>query len=128
MITVERLIMDAIYKRFPEYTVVGEYQDRYNEFPVITVNESQNSTFQQSMTNMGEEHAEITFDIQVYDNGIDRRTNTMDITKEVNDFFLEMGFVRIITRTLHNLHDSTISRTMTRYRGIISKELYVYTR
>lgn len=128
MITVENLIIDFLDKKFPDYTVVKEYQDRYNKFPVITVSESQNTTFVRTMTSGKEEHAEITLDIQIYDNHDDRQAKTNKIAREINDIFIAMGFIRIVTRTVHNLHDSTISRTMVRLRGILSDELYVYTK
>lgn len=128
MIDLEITMIDLIDKQFPNYTVVGEYNDRENRFPVITVAESQNSTYQRTRTQEGEVHSEITFDIQVYDNGKNRRMNMKKISKEVCEFFDSMGFNRISKRDLHNLHDSTISRSMLRFRGILSEDLYVFTR
>ena len=53
MIDLEVIIMDLIDKQFPDYTVVGEYNDRENRFPIITVAESQNSTYQRTRTQIG---------------------------------------------------------------------------
>lgn len=128
MIDVENILMDFIHNEYPEWTVVGEYQTRDNKYPVVTLYESQNTLYVPTKVGGKENHSEISYDIQVYDNSSNRRQNTKEIANEIDSLMVGMGFNRIVKKPLHNLNDATISRITLRYRALIDENLNTFTR
>lgn len=98
-----------------------------DQFPHLSVVESDNYTYRRTITRRGEEHAGKMYTINVYSNSAHgRRTEAENISAIVDSEMLAMGFTRTSMAPMSNLHNATVYRITARYTGAVSKDGIVY--
>lgn len=98
-----------------------------DQFPHLSVVESDNYTYRRTITRRGEEHAGKMYAINVYSNSAHgRRTEAENISAIVDSEMLAMGFTRTSMVPMSNLHNATVYRITARYTGAVSKGGIVY--
>ena len=133
MIDVENEIFAEVSKRirekFPSAFVTGEYVKSPSSFPCISLIEADNSTFSQSRTVAGEEHAMVMYEANVYSNKTKgKKAECKEIVAIIDETLAGLNFSRIMLEPVPNLDDATIYRMLGRYRAIVSKNNTIFRR
>lgn len=126
MIDVENKVFDTVYNAViledPNATVISDTVEEFAKFPVVTLNEIDNSTFLKTLTRQNEEqHAKVTYEVNVYcDNQTGHKAKCKQLFDAVDNALLGMKFTRTLVTRLPNV-DRTIYRMYGRYYAIVSK-------
>lgn len=133
MIEAWNSVLERLLVRLESDGVICSYSTEDNpvlaeeQFPHLSVVESDNYTYRRTITRRGEEHAVKMFTINVYSNSVSgRRTEAERISSIVDDEMLVMGFTRTSMVPMSNLHNATVYRITARYTGAVSKDGIVY--
>lgn len=115
-----RAVFDGIY-------VSGEYVKSPSSFPAVSIVETSNVVYQNTMNTQGEVHDLITYEVNVYSNKAKgKKSEAKSIMACVDDVFMAKGFRRRVMSTIPNQQDSTIYRITARYSAIVDKEKTIY--
>lgn len=130
MIDIENDIFSAvavpIREQFKAY-VTGEYVDAPTDFPAVTVFQIDNRVIQNRRTLNMENAADMTFEVNVYDNTSGyKKQKVKEIMAAVDTIMARLGFARTMCAPTSNLADATIYRMTARYEGAVDKDLWVY--
>lgn len=126
MIDIENYIFDkvatavtTVYSNCAYYSVET---DTPSSFPCITMEQSQNEVYQESMDSSDmENHARITYEFNVYsnlDNG--KKAQAKAIADIIDKTMKDNNFIREFYSPMPNI-DRTIYRIILRYSGIVAK-------
>lgn len=131
MIDVENIVhttlKEALTEAYPSLSYSSEYVDAPAQFPAVTVVESDNRVYKKMSALEIENHAELTYDCNVYSNKASgRKTEAKAIAETLDTAFKNMGFTRRMKQPMPNLQDSRIYRIFLRYEGIVDTENIVY--
>lgn len=133
MIEIWNYVLERLLVRLESEGVLCSYSTEDNpiltedQFPHLSVVESDNYTYRRTITRRGEEHAGKLFTINVYSNSEHgRRAEAERISAIVDDEMLVMGFTRTAMTPMSNLHNATVYRITARYTGAVSKGGIVY--
>lgn len=134
MVNVEReifnIIANAVRKEYPGAYVVGEYTKAPSKFPCVSIVEIDNVAYDRTQSSGSlENHADITYEVNIYSNkNSGKKSECKSIASLIDDEFATLGFSRTMLQPIPNVDDATIYRMLGRYRGVISKDKYVYRR
>ena len=134
MITVENEIFDIMAKavgvQYPDAYVVGEYVPAPSQFPCISIVEFDNSAYDKTQTSGSlENHADIGYEINIYSNKTSgKKSECKAIASLIDNEFATLGFSRTMLQPIPNMDDATIYRITGRYKGVVSKDKYVFRR
>lgn len=134
MINVENeifsIIANAVRTAYPDAYVVGEYVKSPSRFPCISITEIDNVAYDRTQTNGSlENHADITYEVNIYSNkSSGKKSECKTIASLIDDEFATLGFSRAMLQPIPNVDDATIYRMLGRYRGVVSKDNYVFRR
>ena len=106
------------------------YQDRSKVFPLVTVEEYDNSVYEKTQDSGNyENHAKLLYEVNVYSNLTSgKKAQAKEIMKKVDVVMAKMGFVRSYCSPTPNLSDSNVYRITARYKAIADKEQNIYWR
>lgn len=134
MINVEseifNIVAKAIRAAFPGAYVVGEYVKSPSRFPCVSIVEFDNTAYERTQTSGNlENHADLTYEINIYSNKISgKKSECKSIAALTDNELATLGFSRTMLQPIPNVDDATIYRILGRYRGVVSKDKYVFRR
>lgn len=127
LIDVENFVFSRVAERFsaefPNGSRYGEVVYTPAKFPCLTLVESDNYTYERSLTaEMKEHHAWLVYDANAYSNLVTgAKQECQAIMNLVDDEMMSMGFTRVFCTQTRN-EDNRIYRMTARYRGVISAD------
>ena len=128
MIDVESMVLTRIKKRvcskFPNASFTGEEVRSSSEFPLVSVVETDNYTYENTIdSSSNENHAVIVFEVDAYSNKTTKKkTECKEIFALVDNEMLAIGFVRTMKNTIRD-EDATVYRIKGRYTAVVSENL-----
>ena len=134
MINVENeifnIVATAVRTAYPGAFVVGEYVKSPSRFPCVSVIEIDNTAYDKTQSSGSlENHADITYEVNIYSNKISgKKSECKEIASLLDNEFATLGFSRTMLQPIPNMDDATIYRMTGRYRGVVSKDKYVFRR
>ena len=134
MINVENeifsIIAEAVRTAYPGAYVVGEYFKAPARFPCVSIVEMDNTAYDRTQTSGNlENHADVTYEINIYSNKASgKKSECKAIASLIDEEFATLGFSRTMLQPVPNVDDATIYRILGRYRGVVSKDKYVFRR
>lgn len=134
MINVENeifsIIAKAVRTAYPGAYVVGEYVKSPSRFPCVSITEIDNAAYDRTQTSGSlENHADVTYEVNIYSNKISgKKSECKGIASLLDNEFATLGFSRTMLQPIPNMDDATIYRMTGRYRGVVSKDKYVFRR
>lgn len=126
MIDIENIVVDKVIDRltnsFENITVSSEETKTPASFPAVLILEKSNTVYLDSRDENRENHANIMFQADIYDNDVDDKKATCKrISSELDSIMQEMGFTRTMCEPIANLEDATIYRITMRFTAVASK-------
>ena len=124
------IIAKAVRTAYPGAYVVGEYVKSPSRFPCVSIIEIDNSAYDRTQTSSSlENHADITYEVNIYSNKTSgKKSECKAIASLIDNEFATLGFSRSMLQPIPNVDDATIYRMLGRYRGVVSKDNYVFRR
>lgn len=126
MIDIENLVFDTVYNSLsvlhPEANISAGYDEHIAIFPSVVVRQTNNQPYRDSATDeCSENHAMITFEIEVYSDKKDTgRSECKAILNDADEIMQSMKFRRIHLNRPLNV-DRTLWRQYARYEVICDK-------
>jgi len=133
MISIENQVFQAVYDAvialFPAARIESTLNLDPAEFPCVFIEEVDNSTYIQTIDSGSyENHASVTFELNVYSNKKSgRKAEAKDIFGIADEVLIGWGFSRM-SRTPAQMDDGTKYRIIARYQGVVSKDGIIYRR
>jgi hypothetical protein len=130
MIDIEPMVFEAVRNAVSPVMCSPTYQDRSKVFPLVTVEEYDNSVYEKTQDSGNyENHAKLLYEVNVYSNLTSgKKAQAKEIMKKVDVVMAKMGFVRSYCSPTPNLSDSNVYRITARYKAIADKEQNIYWR
>lgn len=118
--------------RTSKLKITTVFVDKTYTSPVIFFQEIDNSSYTKTATeNTQENHAQITYEVNVYNNSTRGTTGAKDTTRWlmnlVDEYMLSKGFMRIMASFIPNV-STNIHRMVARYQAVVSKDKTIYRR
>ena len=133
MIDVESMVLTRIKKKvcseFPGASFTSEEVRSSSEFPLVSVVETDNYTYENTIdSSSNENHAVIVFEVDAYSNKTTKKkTECKEIFALVDNEMLAIGFVRTMKNVIRD-EDATVYRIKGRYTAVVSEEKIFYRR
>lgn len=134
MVDIETDVFDHVYRvvkaMYPNVTLSSERNESPSEFPFVSIEESNNTTYEQSLTGNGKEnHSTVTFTVEVYSNKVPgRKKEARDIAEAVDLAMESMGITRTMMSPMPNMFNVGVYRIVARYRCVVGKDKTIYRR
>ena len=133
MINIENEVFDkiarAIKVEYPKAHIVGEYVKSPPRFPSISIIETDNSVYERTQSNSIENHADVTYEVNIYSNKESgKKSECKAIATLIDNEFATLGFSRMMLQPIPNLDDATIYRMVGKYRAVVSKNNEIFRR
>lgn len=130
MIDIEPMVFETVRNAVSPVMCSPTYQDRSKVFPLVTVEEYDNSVYEKTQDSGNyENHARLLYEVNVYSNlASGKKAQAKEIIKKVDEVMAKMGFVRSYCSPTPNLSDSNVYRITARYKAIADKEQNIYWR
>lgn len=134
MVDIETDVFDHVYRvvkaMYPNVTLSSERNDFPSEFPFVSIEESNNVTYEQSVTGDGKEnHSTVTFTVEVYTNKLPgRKKEARDIAEAVDLAMGSLGISRTMMSPMPNMFNVGVYRIVARYRCIVGNDKMIYRR
>lgn len=132
MIDVEKkvfkIVRDGIKTEYPNIRVYSEYTRTTKVFPYIMVEEIDTQTYLKSQdTNSVENHIIVSYQVDIYDDGENKKSSVKAIASTINDLFIGLKFSRVFGNKISNENDDNIYRYTMRFTAVIGSDDYVYS-
>jgi len=101
--------------------VEPSYQASATVFPHITIEEKTNA-FANSELDCREKFSTIMYEVNIYDNSVNKIFVARTLSKVCNDTLTRLGFKRIYNEPIPNTADATIYRIVQRFDGYIDND------
>lgn len=126
MIDIENIVINKVIEEltnnFENITVSSEETKVPASFPAVLILEKSNTVYLDSRDENKENHANIMFQADIYDNDVaNKKSNCKAIAALLDTVMQSMGFTRIMCEPIANLEDATIYRITARYTAIASR-------
>ena len=133
MINIENEVFDkiarAIKVEYPKAHIVGEYVKSPPRFPSISIVEIDNSVYERTQSNTIENHADVTYEVNIYSNKESgKKSECKAIATLIDNEFATLGFSRTMLQPIPNGDDATIYRMVGKYRAVVSKNKEIFRR
>lgn len=124
------IIAKAVRMAYPDASVVGEYVKSPSRFPSVSIVEINNVAYDNTQTSGSlENHADVTYEVNIYSNKTSgKKSECKAIASLIDNELAALGFSRSMLQPVPNVDDATIYRMLGRYRGVVSKDNYVFRR
>lgn len=127
MIDIENLIVDKVntavaplLTKYPKLKVVSEYVEMADEFPLVSVVQTDNYTHLRSQDAALEEHeANVAFDVNVFTTGKNKKATAKLIANAVDEEMQDNLFTRVYFSQIPNV-DRTVYRIVMRYTAVVA--------
>lgn len=95
MIDIEPIVFEAVRNAVSPVKCFPNYQDRSKVFPLVTVEEYDNSVYEKTQdSGNSENHARLLYEVNVYSNlASGKKAQAKEIIKKVDEVMAKMGFV-----------------------------------
>lgn len=100
-------------------------------FPAVTIVQKDNVNYQRTMDACHENHVKVMYQIDIYTNDkkeLDRMQLADNISYDISDFMIGLGFNRTLCQPIPNVADMSIYRITMRFEGVIGRDGFVYTK
>ena len=126
MIDIENIVVDKVIdgltKDFENIKVSSEETKVPASFPAVLILEKSNTVYLDSRDENKENHVNIMFQADIYDNDVaNKKSNCKLIASKLDSLMQGMGFTRTFCEPIANLEDATIYRISVRYTAVASK-------
>jgi hypothetical protein len=122
-------LVNAIRAEYPNANIKGEYVKSPSTFPCVTIVEIDNSVYEKTSSNTLENHADVTYEVNIYSNKKSgKKSECKAIAKIIDSEFATLGFSRTMLQPFSNVEDATIYRILGRYRAVVSTDHTIYRR
>ena len=133
MIDIENIVFDriarAIKVEYPKAHISSEYVKSPPRFPSISIVETDNSVYERTQSNTIENHADVTYEVNIYSNkSSGKKSECKAIATLIDNEFATLGFSRRMLQPIPNLDDATIYRMVGKYGAVVSKNNEIYRR
>lgn len=134
MIDVESEIFSAVEtvvrEAYPKVFMTGEYVKSPSSFPCVSLVEISNAVYRNSSaTTVEENHAAVTYEVNVYSNkSKGKKAECREIMNLIDTKLANIGFTRMMLEPVPNMEDATIYRLLSRYRAVVGKDHIIYRR
>lgn len=124
------VVASAIRNEYPEAYVASEYVKSPPRFPSVSIVEIDNTAYDRTQTsNCLENHADVTYEVNIYSNKTSgKRSECKAIASLIDNELAALGLSRTMLQPIPNMDDATIYRMLGRYKGVVSKDKYVFRR
>lgn len=115
---------------YPNVSFSSERLDSPSEFPFVSIEEASNTTYEPTISgDAGENHAVVTFTVEVYSNKLPgRKKEARDIAQAVDLAMGSLGITRTMMNPMPNLYNIGVYRIVARYRCIVGNDKMIYRR
>ena len=122
-----RTLVKAMY---PDVTFSSERTETPSDFPFVSIEETNNVTYERSLTGDGKEnHAVVTFTVEIYSNKLPgRKKEARDIAAAVDVAMESLGISRTMMNPMPNMFNVGVYRIVARYRCVVGKDKMIYRR
>lgn len=127
MIDIENIVVDKVSEAlspyradYPNLLVGSMYIDAPSSFPYVSVVEDNNYTYRPSHVNLEEEHAVLSYTVNVYANDPLLKQTAKRIANAVDMAMQNMKFTRTMYGQTPNV-DRSIYRLTMRYEAVVAK-------
>lgn len=118
---VEAAVRDAFLADYPQLTCYSEYVAAPSGIPSFSLYESNNRTYRRTLDERtSENHARITYMVDVYTNNEDKKTLARQIANVIDMSMQSMNFQRVTMLPTPNM-DRSIYRITMRYEGLVER-------
>lgn len=133
MINIENEVFDTVAKaikvEYPKAHIASEYVKSPPRFPSISIVETDNSVYERTQSNSIENHASVTYEVNIYSNkSSGKKSECKAIATLIDNEFATLGFSRTMLQPIPNGEDATIYRMVGKYRAVVSKDNIIYRR
>lgn len=134
MVDIETDVYNHVYTlvktMYPQATLSSERTETPSDFPFVSIEESNNVTYERSLTGDGKEnHAIVTFTVEVYSNKLPgRKKEARDIANMVDIAMESLGITRTMMQPMPNMFNVGVYRIVARYRCVVGKDKMIHRR
>ena len=133
MIKIESEVFDriarAIKVEYPKAHISSEYVKSPPRFPSISIVEIDNSVYERTQSNTIENHADVTYEVNIYSNkSSGKKSECKAFATLIDNEFATLGLSRTMLQPIPNVEDATIYRIVGRYQGVVSTDGKIYRR
>lgn len=118
----------AVKAKYSDVHIVGENVESPPRFPCVVIRETDNTVYDKTSTNNLENHARVTYEVDICSNKISgKKSECKAIASLLDNEFARLGFTRTMLQPIPN-GDATVYRMKGRYMGVVSKDKVIYRR
>lgn len=129
IIDITNEVVTAVKNACPEAQVSSSYPKKVGKFPLITIDEIVNSTYEDSVDSSGENHSEIAFEINIFSTSKTPVGEVGKLRKKVDAILADAyGLSRESLGRVPNFSDTNVYRYTVRYDGVINKNKTIFRR
>lgn len=130
MIDIEATVFEAVKTGVAPAKCTPTYQDINKVFPLVTVEEIDNSSYERTQDSAsGENHVRLLYEINVYSNSVNgKKEQAKQLIEKADTVMAKLGFYRTYCSPTPNLADLNIYRITARYRAVVDKDQNIYWR
>lgn len=123
-------LSEVIRTAYPNIFMTGEYVKSPSSFPCVSLVEISNAVYRNSSnTSVEENHAAVTYEVNVYSNkSKGKKAECREIMNVIDTRLAEIGFTRMMLEPVPNMEDATIYRLLGRYRAVVGADHTIYRR
>lgn len=103
------------------------YTNMPSHYPFVSLEEIDNRVYEETSNCNVENHAEVDYEVNIYTQEPNKKTNADKIAEAVDTLFASLGFVRQTKNSMQS-SDETTYRIIIRYIGIVSQNHKIYRR
>ena len=119
----------AVKAKYNDAHIVGEDVESPPRFPCVVIRETDNFVYDKTSTNNLENHARVTYEVDIYSNKKSgKKSECKAIASLLDNEFATLGFSRTMLQPIPNAGDATIYRMKGRYMGVVSTDKVIYRR
>lgn len=130
MIDISNKILTHLKANLTDAKVTAEYpQGKTMTFPLVTIREISNDTYEDTVSSKGEVHSSVSFEINIYSNSRNKISDVKKIRNNVDNIMSgTYNMNRNISTEVPNYADINVYRWMLRYSCVVDENLKIYRR
>ena len=122
------LLKNTLATYDPNIKTASVYTNMPSSYPFVSFEEINNSVHEQTSDSCDiEEHADIEYEVNIWTQNPQKKSQADDISNVVDNLLKSYNFVRT-TRNPFQSPDETTYRVVIRYSGVVSKDHTIYRR
>lgn len=122
-------IITKIENELPTVNVLASYPSGVPDFPCVIIEESSNTTYESTIDSNGQNHSDITIEINIFSTAKNKTTEAKQIRNSIDLIMSDLyGMVRTFSGQTPNYLDENVYRYTLRYNGIVNKNKTIFRR